>query len=106
MKYIEKILTDNREHENNCWVAVKGSFNLGIINDFDLNESIEGYANLVLYGWKNKEAFLNNAEYSDIRTIQIKLNDIQAFEAMWAEIAGKIITDETSQFLSGQLLDI
>lgn len=93
MKYIEKTgVQDSAGHENLCWVAVSGGFDLASNN-----------ASIWLQGYKDKDAFLAGMKPADSKMISVKLSDLLSFEAVWGELAMKLVSEGT--FEGGTIKD-
>lgn len=93
MKYIEKSgINDPSNHENICWVAANGSFALK-----------EDDAYVTLYGYKDVTSFLSGAQPADNKKVHVALSSLQTFEAVWSELALRLISEGT--FEGGTIKD-
>lgn len=72
---------DGADHENTCWVAKAGSFDLATDS-----------ASMMLVGYKDTQAFMNGKSFADTANVQFKLSDLTTFEAVWTEIATKLVS--------------
>lgn len=91
MKYIFKTgIKDSSNHENICWLAAEGSFNV-----------LTGKAKLKMVGWKDVEAFQSKAAPADSKWVELELSSLKTFEAVWGEIAMRLVGEGV--FLNGEI---
>ena len=93
MKYIEKTIENEQGYDVTCWVAVSGSFSLS-----------ENQGKITLLGWKDVDAYNEKKAPSDTKTETFALSDLQSFETVWTEIAGKLVTLSIN-FSNGEIKD-
>lgn len=92
MKYIDKSLVNDQDYAVTCWVATEGSFNI-----------LTGKAKLKMVGWKNVETFNAKKPQADQKWIELELASLQSFEAVWTELATKLVT--SGVFEGGEIKD-
>lgn len=94
MKYIQKTLQDSHDNDVACWIASEGAFNI-----------LQNTAKLKVAGWKSKDAYNAGKSASDEpKWVEFKLSDLQSFEAVWAEIAMRLIS-QGAPFEGGTIED-
>lgn len=93
MKYIEQAIENEQGYTVSCWVAVAGSFSLS-----------ENQGRITLVGWKDVDAYKAKKAPSDQKIETFALSDLQNFEAVWGEIASKLVTASTN-FRNAQIKD-
>ena len=85
MKYIEQTIENEQGFNSTFWLCVSGSFSLD-----------ENKGKITLVGWKDVQAYKDKKAPSDQKTETFALSDLQSFEAVWAEIAGRLTTSSTN----------
>ena len=85
---------DGAAHENTCWVAKAGSFDLA-----------EDRASMMLFGYKDGQAFLDGKSHADSVNVHFKLSELATFEAVWTEIATKLVSPG-GPFEGGAIVDV
>jgi hypothetical protein len=105
MKVIVKSIVNGAGHTDTCHVAESG--------DLDL---VGGQGWLTFYGYASKEAFSAGKSASPAVRVPLKFSDIvqtcgefpsdlTVFEALWAALAYRMISDPASPYFGGTIED-
>ena len=92
MKVITKSIENGAGFPVSCWVATSGSYDLS-----------SGSGTVTLEGYKDVTAFQEHKQSCDGRTIRFSLSDLSSFEAVWTEIATKLVT--SGELAGGSIVD-
>jgi len=106
--YIEKDILNKFDDVRSCHICTSGNFNLNfsVMPNGELIFDRSNIGSLNFASFKDVDGYKNGKPAEIIMTnLTVDLNNNPEFEALFNALASKFITDESSPFKDGLLLD-